>query len=160
MILGIVPEAAPGALSLKPLSREGLRLQYPLLLLVLPLFPARPVRWRAGDAFDFLYGVLVFLFLAVFVLGSIAYMLIGQVNYLEAVFRTSLSLAGALLVLAWLWNPRAGFSGIGSVFSRYVLSIGLPLEQWLVYIKEESDRQVNRSTSCRPSWRVCCNCPG
>jgi hypothetical protein len=143
VILGIVPEAAPGALSLEPLSREGLRLQYPLLLLVLPLFPARPVRWRAGDAFDFLYGVLVFLFLAVFVLGSIAYMLIGQVNYLEAVFRTSLSLAGALLVLAWLWNPRAGFSGIGSVFSRYVLSIGLPLEQWLVYIKEESDCQVD-----------------
>ncbi len=141
VILGIVPEAAPGALTLEPLSREQLAYSYPALLVVLPLFPARTAHRRAGDAFDFLYGVLVFLFLAVFVLGSIAYMLIGRINYLEAVFRTSLSLAGALLILAWLWNPRAGFSGIGAAFTRYVLSIGMPLEQWLMFIKEESDRQ-------------------
>ncbi|HMV20247.1 MAG TPA: hypothetical protein PKL28_08750 [Rhodocyclaceae bacterium] len=140
-ILGIVPDIAPGALSLEPLSRDTLGRLYPLLLLVVPFFPARPARRRAGDAFDFLYGVLVFLLLSVFVLGSMAYMLVGRVSYLEAVFQASLSLAGALLILAWVWNPRAGFSGIGSAFARYVLSIGMPLEQWLVHIQEESEKQ-------------------
>jgi hypothetical protein len=47
-----------------------------------------------------------------------------------------------LLLVAWAWNPRAGFSGIGSVFSRYVLSVGMPLDQWLVHLAEESEREL------------------
>ena len=141
VILGVVPEVAPGSLTLEPLSRDVLAFQLPVLLVGLVFFPAHQPQRRAGDAFDFFYGVLLFLFLAVFVLGSLAYMLIGRVHYLEAVFRTSLSLAGALLVLAWVWNPRAGVAGIGSAFSRYVLSLGMPLEQWLIVIKEESERE-------------------
>jgi hypothetical protein len=52
---------------------------------------------------------MVFLALAVFVLGSLAYMQIGAVSYVEALFKTSLAIAGALLVVAWAWNPRRGF---------------------------------------------------
>ena len=43
-----------------------------------------------------------------------------------------------LLFLSLAWNPRAGFSGLQMVFSRYLLSIGLPFEQWLHFLAELS----------------------
>lgn len=141
IILGIVPEVAQGTVRLEPLSREALGRYLPLCLPVLMMFPAHQPRRRTGDAFDFFYGVMLFLFLAVFVLGSLAYMLVGGVDYIESVLQTSFSLAGALLVLAWVWNPRSGFSGISSAFARHVLSLGMPLQQWLVQLNEESERE-------------------
>lgn len=140
-VLGLVPEIAPRAVALDPLPRGAIGLYMPILLPILLLFPAHAPHRKAGDAFDFIYSVLVFLLLAVFLLGTLAYMLVGQVSYPEAVVKTSLAIAGALLLLAWSWNPRAGFSGIGSAFSRYLLSIGMPLEQWLIVLNEESERE-------------------
>jgi len=142
-ILGVVPEIAPRTLQLDPLPKSSLATYLPLLLPLLILTPAKPVRRRSGDAFDFFYSLLVFLVLAVFVLGILAHMLVTEVGYLEAVVHTSLTLAGALLVLAWAWNPRGGFAGIGSALSRYLLSVGMPLEQWLLVLNEESEKEAS-----------------
>lgn len=142
IIFGVVPEIAPGAVNLDPLPRDGLRGALFILLPVLLFFPSRPMRRKAEDAFDFFYAVLVFLLLAVFVLGSLSFMLVAKVAYIESVFRTSLALAAALLLMAWVWNPRARFSGVGSAFARYLLTIGMPLEQWLVVLNEESERET------------------
>lgn len=143
IILGVVPELAAGAVRLEPLSREAIGRYMPLVLPLLLFFPASQPQRRAGDSFDFFYGVLLFLFLAVFILGSLAYVLVGGVTYLEAVFQTSFSLAGALLVLAWAWNPRSGFSGISSAFARHLLTLGMPLQQWLLLLNEESERETD-----------------
>lgn len=143
IILGVVPEVAAGAVRLEPLSREAIGRYMPLLLPLLLFFPASQPQRRAGDTFDFFYGVLLFLFLAVFILGSLAYVLVGGVTYLEAVLQTSFSLAGALLVLAWAWNPRSGFSGISSAFARHLLTLGMPLQQWLLLLNEESERETD-----------------
>ena len=138
-VLGVVPEISP-AVSIDPVLRQGLANFMPIALPLLLLFPAHaPVR-RSGEAFDLFYGMLVFLVMAVFVLGTLAYMLVGGAGYVESLFRTSMTLAGALLLVAWAWNPRAGFSGVGSAVSRYLLSLGMPLEQWLVQIAEESEK--------------------
>lgn len=140
-VFGVVPEISP-AVVLDPLPREAFSRLMPLLLPLLLVFPARAPQRRAGDAFDLFYGMLVFLVLAVFVLGALAYMLVGGVGYVEALFSTSLTMAGALLVVAWSWNPRAGFSGIGSAVSRYLLSVGMPLEQWLIQLAEDNEREA------------------
>lgn len=141
-VFGVVPEISP-AVVLDPLPREAFARLMPLLLPLLLVFPARAPQRRAGDAFDLFYGMLVFLVLAVFVLGALAYMLVGGVGYVEALFSTSLTMAGALLVVAWSWNPRAGFSGVGSAVSRYLLSVGMPLEQWLIQLAEENEREAD-----------------
>lgn len=141
-VFGVVPEISP-AVVLDPLPRELFARYLPLFLPFLLFFPAQSLRRRAGDAFDLFYGMLVFLVLAVFILGALAYMLVGGVSYVESLFQTSLTLAGALLVVAWAWNPRAGFSGIGSAVSRYLLSMGMPLEQWLMRLSEESEREAH-----------------
>ena len=143
IILGVVPEVAAGKALLEPLSRDAVDRYLPLGLPLLLAFPARQPQRRTGDSFDFFYGVMLFLFLAVFVLGSLAYMLIGGVDYIESVLQTSFALAGALLVLAWVWNPRSGFSGISSAFTRHVLSLGMPLQQWLELLNEESEREAD-----------------
>ncbi len=141
-VFGVVPEIS-SAVVLDPLPRNVIAYYMPFILPLLLVFPARAPQRRAGDAFDLFYGILVFLVLAVFVLGALAYMLVGGVSYVESLFKTSLTVAAALLVVAWAWNPRAGFSGIGSAMSRYMLSVGMPLEQWLVQLSEESERQLD-----------------
>ncbi|MGA9394830.1 MAG: ATP-binding protein [Azonexus sp.] len=140
IIFGVVPEVSPMVV-LDPLPRTTIGLYMPALLALLPLFPAHAQRRQAGDAFDLFYGMLVFLALAVFVLGALAFTFVAGISYVEALAQTSLSIAAALLVLAWAWNPRAGFSGIGSAFSRYLLSVGLPLEQWLIQLAEASEKE-------------------
>ncbi|HEX6734772.1 MAG TPA: hypothetical protein VF096_08155 [Azonexus sp.] len=141
-VFGVIPEISPNVV-LDPLPRDAFARLLPLLLPLLLVFPARTPQRRAGEAFDLFYGMLVFLVLAVFVLGALAYMLVGGVGYVEALFSTSLTMAGALLVVAWAWNPRAGFSGVGSAVSRYLLSVGMPLEQWLVQLAAENEREAD-----------------
>lgn len=141
-VFGVVPEISP-AVVLDPLPRDAFARLMPFLMPLLLIFPARAPQRRAGDGFDLFYGMLVFLVLAVFVLGALAYMLVGEVSYVESLFKTSLTLAIALLVVAWAWNPRAGFSGVGSAMSRYLLSVGMPLEQWLVQLSEESEKELD-----------------
>ena len=141
-VLGVVPEISP-AVAIDPLLRGLLARFMPLVLPFLLIFPARAPERKSGEAFDLFYGVMVFLVLAVFVLGTLAYMLVGGAGYVESLFKTSLAVAGALLVVAWAWNPRGGFSGIGSAISRYMLSLGMPLEQWLVQLSEESERHAD-----------------
>lgn len=143
-IFGVVPEISP-AVDIDPLLRNVFAHYMPLILPLLLAFPAHAPERRAGDAFDLFYGIVVFLVLAVFVLGALAYMLVGQISYIESLFKTSLTVAGALLLVAWAWNPRAGFSGISSAISRYLMSVGMPLEQWLVQLAEESEKEVDPS---------------
>ncbi len=138
-MLGIVPEISPAA-QVDAGLRDAVAILMPLALPVLLLFPAQPPRRKSGEAFDLFYGILVFLVLAVLVLGALAYMPIGGTGYIESLFKTSMTVAGALLVVAWAWNPRGGFSGIGSAISHYLLSLGMPLEQWLVHLSQESER--------------------
>ncbi|MBS1143661.1 MAG: ATP-binding region, ATPase-like protein [Proteobacteria bacterium] len=138
-VLGVVPEISP-VVALDPALRNPIAQYLPLFLPLLMIFPAHAPERKSGEAFDLFYGVMVFLVLAVFVLGTLAYMLIARAGYVEALFKTSLAVAGALLLVAWAWNPRGGFSGIGSAISRYLLSLGMPLEQWLVQLSEESER--------------------
>lgn len=138
-VLGVVPEISPSVMIDKDL-RQALAFSMPFLLPLLLLFPAHARRRRSGEAFDLFYGMLVFLVMAVFVLGALAYVLVGGAGYLESLVKTSMAVAGALLLVAWAWNPRGGFSGIGSAISRYLFSLGMPIEQWLVQISEESER--------------------
>ena len=140
-VLGVVPEISPAA-QIDAAVRDSVALLLPLALPLLLLFPARAPQRKTGETFDLFYGMLVFLVLAVLVLGALAYMPIGRAGYIESLFKTSLTVAGALLVVAWAWNPRGDFSGIGSAISRYLLSLGMPLEQWLVHLSEESERNA------------------
>jgi signal transduction histidine kinase len=40
-----------------------------------------------------------------------------------------------------LWDPRAGFSGIGQIVSRYFLSVGVPFERWMRSLAEIAGKE-------------------
>ena len=43
-----------------------------------------------------------------------------------------------LLAISWLWSPFAGFGGLGQLWTRYLMNIGTPFEQWLSRIADIS----------------------
>lgn len=118
----------------------------PGLFLPMALLPVESEAENAPEVIDFLYSAFVLLVLAVLVLGSVAAMLLFGRGYIESLVLTLAVLSGVLFLLAWAWNPRAGFGGLNALFSRYLLSIGLPVERWLHYLAEHAQREDRPET--------------
>ena len=112
-------------------------------LLVLPLamalFPSPEIRRHVGVV-DLLYTLLFELFIGVLALGSYAAMRLTHTDYGEGVLISLTTLAVSLTVITWLWQPRGEDSGLRNLFSRYVLSLGLPLEEWLNDLSDAAER--------------------
>lgn len=132
LLVFLVPKVVPGsALNGTSLDQPFLHVA-PLVLAAMLLIPRLASgRLPGGRVIDFFYSLFIFLLISVLVLGSLAFMLIRQSSYLEAVFNTLFSLAAMLLLMAWAWSPRRGFGGIGMLLSRYLLTVGMPFETWL-----------------------------
>lgn len=140
LLLLVMPRVVPGGVatvdSVIALGRVGLPIVF-VLMAVLP-------EGREADddnIIDLVYGVFVFLLLDVLALGSLALMLLSGRGYAEALLETLLAIGGLLLLLGWLWNPHVGFGGMGALFSRHVLSLGLPVERWLHALADLAERQ-------------------
>ncbi|MEO6117731.1 MAG: ATP-binding protein [Methylotenera sp.] len=88
---------------------------------------------------DFFYTLLIFLLTLIVILGSFAIGVIWQIHYIKLLIVAAISLAATLVALSWLWNPSATFSGLELLMSRYLLSIGLPFEQWIRKIARHAD---------------------
>lgn len=108
------------------------------LIFTLPLLPAslfflKTERRESQQTlvFDFFYSLLLLLLAVILVLGSFVIESSSHAEYPDILLRLLFGMAVALLMLSWLWNPRAGFMGIGQLLSRYLLSVGMPFEQWL-----------------------------
>ena len=134
LVVALLLMAAPMALPMVNLPELFVRIAYiglPPVLIAMALLPQGPEQDSAHEVMDFIYSLFVFLLLAVLMLGSLATMLMFGSAYVEGLLQTLLLLGTALLLLGWAWNPHAGFSGLGNLFSRYMMSIGLPVEEWL-----------------------------
>lgn len=131
----ILPEIAPR----REITREIRALaEYALPLLFVPiaLLPATPERAEDPQVIDFFYSIFLMLVVGVVILGSFTFMTLGQTSYLEALIYTLFAIAGAVLLIGLAWNPRTGFAGLNVFFSRYLLSIGVPMEKWLYFLAE------------------------
>jgi signal transduction histidine kinase len=112
---------------------------------VLPIFPANVLLLRirrdkeVARSLDFFYSLMLFLLVVILVLGSFAIERISQQDYPLILLRVLFSISGVLVALSWLWDPRAGFSGLGQLLSRYLLSVGMPFEQWLQRVATSAD---------------------
>ena len=90
---------------------------------------------------DFFYTLLLMLLAIILVLASFAIQASSEADYAEVILKVLFGLAITLVGISWLWNPRAGFSGIGQLLSGYILSVGLPFEQWVKNIAELAERE-------------------
>ncbi len=130
----------PNGFGIGPLPSEVRIIAQYGLPLIFVVMVALPVESDTAEPqiVDFLYASFIFLLLTALVLGTFAYMTILKTSYPLALSYTLLSIAAVLIFLSVAWNPGAGFSGLAMLFSRYLLSIGLPFEQWLHFLAELS----------------------
>lgn len=133
----ILPEIAPRKTS-SPEMRLIAEYVLPLLFVVMALVPAEPDPPEAPQVIDFFYSIFLMLVLGVVILGSFTFMTLGRTEYMEALTYTVFLIAGTVFIIGLAWNPHTGFAGLNVFFSRYLFSIGLPVEKWLYFLAELS----------------------
>ncbi|OGT00876.1 MAG: hypothetical protein A3K04_09185, partial [Gallionellales bacterium RBG_16_56_9] len=111
------------------------------------------------QAVDFIYSLLLFMLLTLVVLGSLAFMTLARLDYLEALLRTLFLMGLVLLALGGLWNPRFGFSGLQVMFSRYLLNVGTPFESWLSRLAEAAQREFDAASYLRRAIALLADLP-
>jgi len=135
LVVAVLPEIAPRR-EISPEMRAFAEYSLPVLLGAMALLPAEPESQDVPQVIDFFYTVFLVLVLGMLVLGSFTFMTVSRTSYLEALVRTLLIMGIAVLVIGLAWNPRVGFAGLNVFVSRYLFSIGMPLERWLYFLAE------------------------
>ena len=95
----------------------------------------------AAHVVDLIYSLLLFLMVVVLVLGAFVIRQVSHGNYVVALAQALLVIGGILVAVSWLWDPRAGFAGIGHMLTRYFLSVGMPFERWMHSLANLADRE-------------------
>jgi len=131
----ILPEIAPRR-EIAPEVLRATEYGLPLLFVVLALIPAEAESPHAPQVIDFFYSVFLMMLLGMVVLGSFTFMTLDRTSYLQALTDTVFLIAGAILAIGLAWDPRGGFSGLSVFFSRYLFSIGMPVEKWLHFLAD------------------------
>jgi signal transduction histidine kinase len=131
----------------------------PPLLLVMAVLPVKDEQAESTKTVDFIYSLLLFMLLTLVVLGSLAFMSLGHLDYLEALLRTLFLTGLVLLALGSLWNPRFGFSGLQVMFSRYLLNVGTPFESWLTQLAEAAQREPDSASYLRQAINLLADFP-
>ncbi|HTT40198.1 MAG TPA: hypothetical protein VMH32_21310 [Burkholderiales bacterium] len=110
------------------------------LMLIFVLKTDRP-RVPASYSVDLIYSLLLFLMIVVLVLGAFVIKELSHGNYVVALAQALVVIGGILVALAWLWDPRGGFAGIGQLVTRYFLSVGMRFERWMHGLANLADRE-------------------
>jgi len=142
LLIFIIPQVIPRPQAENEVFVVLARYLLPLLLLAMAVLPSDGEMERRVEVIDLIYSIFVFLILAVLVLGSLAFMQVLQLGYIQSLMGALATSALLLFLFSWTWNPMAGFAGLSSVFSRYLLSIGLPFERWMHSLAEHSQSRT------------------
>ena len=141
LLMWVVPNLFGATREYSPFALGTIRFGLALLLVVIPLLSTEPRRDRPGYTIDLVYSVLLFLLVLVLVLGAFFVQQVTHGDYVMSLAQTVLGIAGVMLLLSWLWDPRGGFEGIGQLLSRYFLSLGMPFERWMYSLASISERE-------------------
>jgi signal transduction histidine kinase len=125
----------------------------PILPLIILFISASAHTDNASTNIDFFYTLLIFLITIIVILGSYAIGVIWRVHYIELLIFAVLGVAATLVALSWLWNPSATFSGLELLMSRYLLSLGLPFEQWIRQIAQHAENTQHADKFLETSMR-------
>ena len=117
--------------------------RYGLVAPVIAIFFIRTERSQTSSAYsvDLFYSLLLFLMIVVLVLGAFVIKEVSHGNYVISLAQALIVIAGLLVALSLLWDPRAGFAGIGQLLTRYFLSMGVPFERWMHSLAALADRE-------------------
>ena len=140
LLTWVVPQLA-GQLPTDALLPTLVRYGLPLIAIAILFVRAAPSRAATSLAVDVFYSFMLFLLVAALVLGSLVLVKTNQDQYIVALAETLIMIATALVGLSWLMSPTAGFAGFDQMLSRYLISVGLPFEQWVQRLADIAERE-------------------
>jgi signal transduction histidine kinase len=140
LLIWVVPQLS-GQMPADSLLHGVVRYGLPLVAIAILFVRAGPSRAADTMAVDLFYSVMLFLLVAALVLGSLVIVKVNQGQYFIALAQTLMVIALALVALSWLMSPTAGFAGFDQMLSRYLLSVGLPFEQWVQRLADIAQRE-------------------
>ena len=108
---------------------HNLLLLLPLILLLIPSTSS-----TSSKQIDFIRGFFVVLLVIFLCMSSALISLTTQQVYIESLAISVTILSLFLLLTAFLWSPRAGFTGLAQLLEKYILNIGGPFEQWFTHV--------------------------
>ena len=115
----------------------------PLLPLVL-LITSGPLTKKTNETVDILLAT-TFSFMAIILaLGCLVLMYHNNTDYIVALIETLIGVGFVLIAISWLSSPHSGFSGLSQLWTRSLLNIGTPFEQWLTNLSEQ--KQIQQSS--------------
>ena len=85
---------------------------------------------------DILHALSTSTLIGVLIFGSLLNMYVGGTVYLVALMQTLIVIALFLFTISWLLSPKTGFSGLSQLWSKALLNIGTPFEQWLTNLSD------------------------
>jgi len=126
---------------------SSLQYAFDTTLLILPLFLLFiPASDETSKQVDFIRGFFVVLLVIFLCMSSVLVSTTTQQPYMESLAISVIILSLFLLLTAFLWTPRAGFTGLAQLLENYLLNIGGPFEQWFTHIST-----LESNTSLRPA---------
>jgi hypothetical protein len=141
LVVIVLPQVAPRD-EIDPAIRTLAAWGLPGLFVLMALTPAESDPPEAAQVIDYFYSIFLMLMLGVVILGSFAFMTLGQTGYLQSLTYIVFVIAAVLLAIGLAWSPRTGYAGLNVFVSRYLFSIGLPIEQWLQLLAELSHAEA------------------
>ena len=118
-------------------------LEFGILLIPLALMIFfRPGKQQTMGTVDLLHAITATLLSSLLALGSLVIMFHTGTDYFTALIQTLFAIGICLFTISWLLTPHVGFSGLSELWSRSLLNIGTPFEQWLIElarIKQEKN---------------------
>jgi hypothetical protein len=117
--------------------------RFGLVLPALAIFFVRTEKHQTNSSYsvDLFYSLVLFLMVVVLILGAFVIKEVSHGGYVVALAQALVVIAGLLVALSLLWDPRAGFVGIGQLLTRYFLSVGMPFERWMHSLAALADRE-------------------
>jgi hypothetical protein len=140
LLTWVVPHLFPDQVFPEPFR---VLVRYGLVIPAIAIFFVRTEKSQSASAYsvDLFYSLLLFLMVVVLVLGAFAIKQVSHGNYVISLAQALIIAAGLLVALSLLWDPRAGFAGVGQLVTRYFLSIGVPFERWMHSLAALADRE-------------------
>jgi signal transduction histidine kinase len=138
-----------------------------LIPFALPFFPVSYSR-NTGLSVDLLHAITSSLLVSLLALSSLVIMYRTGTNYFTALIQSLLGIGLSLIIIGWLLSANTGSGGLPQIWSRSLLNIGTPFEQWLTelaLLKEEHqsprgflesaiDRLVNLPWMSGAKWQI------
>jgi len=145
LFLELVLITTPALFGLAAIS-SSLQQPFSIMVLVLPLVLLFiPASGATENQVDFIRGFLIVLLVIFLCMSSVIISLTTQQIYIESLATSVIILSLFLLLTAFLWAPRAGFTGLAKLLEKYVLNIGGPFEEWFAHIST-----LEANTGLRP----------